>query len=275
MLSTAGLPLTGLSVTGQWMAWTDTTGPTAQGNPGFRTLSGAILEIGQSGVYGNALASTELPAASPWVMLKYVASGAATQYLLVRTASQFVNVTGINNANIAAPVTAGYMPVDVKQTIALTSMADNSIEKSLARVYFATDYLNAAVTSRFASGGTLAAVGSGAITSGSFASGAIDASAIATDAIGAAEFAADAVTEISTAVAALGSGYADDLLGRTLTRGASGGRTVGQSLMSLRNKVTISAGTITVFSNDDSTTEWSGTVATQAVTAIVTSIDPA
>jgi hypothetical protein len=45
--------------------------------------------------------------------------------------------------------------------------------------------------------------------------------------------------------------------------------------MALRNKVSISAGTLTVTSNNDTTTEWTATIATEAVTAIVTSIDPA
>ena len=44
-------------------------------------------------------------------------------------------------------------------------------------------------------------MGTGGITTGSFAAGAINAAAIATDAIGAAELAADAVTEIQSGLA--------------------------------------------------------------------------
>lgn len=51
--------------------------------------------------------------------------------------------------------------------------------------------------------GAVGSVGSGGITSASFASGAINAAAIAADAIGASELATDAVTEIANAVAAL------------------------------------------------------------------------
>lgn len=265
MLSTAGLPLTGLTVTGAWVAWSDTAGPTAAGNPGFRTLTGAIPEIGQSGVYANALASTELPAASPWVMLRYSASGAATQYLLIRTATLFANTTTVDVGAITS-----------------SSFAAGAIDAS--------------------------AIAANAIGASEIADGAIDAGAIATGAIDADALAADAGAEIADAVwdevitsghstdntagltlarlyhatafldakiTTIGSTYADDFLGRTLTRGASGGRTVGQALMALRNKVSIAAGTLTVTSTDDVTSEWTATIATQAVTAIVTSIDPA
>lgn len=245
MLTTAGVVTSGLTVTGKWAAWSDTVGLTSQGNPGFRPLSGAFVESGATGIYGGFLASTELPAASPYVALQFSASGAATQYLLVRTATYFANAS---------------------------------------------------------------TVGAGAITSGSFAAGAIDSSAIAAEAIGASELGGDAVMEIATAfldanivgghgndnsvglslrrmyfatqylnaaILTAGSGYADDFLGRTLDRSGSGGRTVSQALMALRNKVSISAGTLTVTSVDDTTSEWTATIATQAVTAIVTSIDPA
>ena len=430
MLSNTGVPQTGLTVVGDWIAWEDKLGPDAAGNPGFRGLSGSIREIGSSGVYTNALASTELPAASPWVMLRYVSAGVSTQYLLVRTATYFTNVQAftagaittaaftagaIDAAAIAANAigaselatdavdeivdavwdevilsahttdnttgkainrlyfatqyldaavstrstltgaaaadavwdevvlgdhstdnTAGkvqgrlyfatqYLDAAVSSRSTLTGAAaadavwdevilgdhstDNTAGKMAGRVYFATVYLDAAVSSRSApaTGQTVNVVDTGAITTASFAAGAIDAAAIAANAIGASELAADAVNEIADQVwdeviygshqtdntagkvmqrmyhgtdylvasVLSGSVYADAFLGRTLTRGESGGRTVGQALMAQRNKVTIAAGTLTVFSNDDSTTEWTATVATEAVSAIVTSIDPA
>ena len=396
MLSNTGVPQTGLTVTGDWIAWEDKLGPDAAGNPGFRGLSGSIREIGSSGVYTNALASTELPAASPWVMLRYQSAGISTQYLLVRTATYFTNVQAftagaittaaftagaIDAAAIAAnaigaselatdavdeivdavwdevilsahttdnttgkainrlyfatqylqtavstPPTVGaiadavwdevvysghttdgtaglvqqrlyhatdYLDATVSSRGTLTGAqaadavwdevilgdhsTDNTAGKMAGRVYFATVYLDAAVSSRSApaTGQTVSVVDTGAITTASFAAGAIDAAAIAANAIGASELAADAVSEITDAIVPLGSGFADDILGRTLTRGASGGRNVQQALQALRNKVTISAGTLTVYSNNDSTAEWTATVATEAVTAIVTSIDPA
>ena len=314
MVNTGGVTLSGLTVTGTWIAWSDTSdgatpgGATAKGNA-FKTLTGAFPEIAATGVYGGFLANTELPAASPYVMLRFIGTNAATQYILIRTSSWYVNVSGISGSAIQAPVTAGYMPVDVKQTISLTSPTDNSIEKSLSRGYFATDYLNATVSSRSAPG-TAQTVGTllgSSITATSYVAGAIDATAIATNAIGASELAADAVqaivdglldediigfhsednsvgktlariyhaTDYLVASVLSGSRYADDFLGRTLTRGASGGRTVGQALMAQRNRVAISAGTLTVYSTDDTTAEWTATVATEAVSAIVTDINPA
>lgn len=284
MLSTAGLPLTGLSVTGKWVAWADTVGPNAQGNPGFRTLTGGVIELGQTGVYTNALASTELPAASPYVLLSYAASGAATQYLLVRTATFFSNVVTVGAGAItSASFAAGAIDASAvaANTIGASEIADGAIDAAT----FAAGAIDAT------------AIAAGAIDAATFAAGAIDASALAADAV--AEI-SDGVwdeviygahqtdntagkvmqrlyhaTDYLVASVLSGSTYADDFLGRTLTRGASGGRTVGQALMALRNKVSISAGTLTVTSNNDTTTEWTATIATEAVTAIVTSIDPA
>jgi hypothetical protein len=276
MLSNTGVPQTGLTVLGHWLAWADTASPAGQS---LRPLSGAVVEIDTSAVYTCPLASTELPVASPYVLLRFSTAGVATQYLLVRTATLFANVQAVT----AGAITAGSIAADAIGASELAADAvaeiadavwdeviygahnsDNTAGKVLFRQYHATDYLNAAITSRFASNGTLAAVGAGAIDSSSFAAGAIDAAAIAADAIGASELAADGASE-----------YADAFLGRNLHRGASGGRTVGQALMALRNKVSISAGTLTVTGENDTTTEWTAAIATEAVTAIVTSIDPA
>lgn len=447
-LNAAGDPLSGLTVTGQWMAWGDTAGPSQQGNPGFVGLSGLIQEVAKTGVYSVALATTELPAASPYVMLKFTNANAATQYILIRTSSFYANITGINGTNIvapvtagympvdvkqtislsapadnsiekglarayaasnyadiraisgtalAAPVTAGYMPVDVKQTISLTAPADNSIEKSLARSYMAaTNYIDAAVSSRSTlagsqtidqttaiSGATDNSIGKvlsrlyhatayldAAVSSRSAPataqtidqttalSGSTDNSigktlsrlyhatayldaAVSTRSAPATAQTIDQTTALSggtdnsigktlsrlyhatayldaavssrsapatgqtidqtvvisgstdnsigklfsrlyhatayldTAISTAGSTYADALLGRTLTRGASGGRTVQQALQAIRNRVNLTSGTLSVYSNDDSTVEWTASVATQAVTAVITDIDPA
>ncbi len=286
MLSPSGVPQTGLTVIGNWLAWADTARPASQS---LRPLSGSTVEIDTSGIYQCPLASTELPAASPYVLLRFATAGIATQYLLIRTATFFANVQAVtagaitSGAFAAGAIDAAAIATDAIGSAELAAGAvdkiadqvwdevilsahttDNTTGKMAGRLYHATQYLDAAITSRFATGATLAAVGSGAITSGSFAAGAIDAAAIAADAIGASELAADGASE-----------YADAFLGRNLHRGTSGGRTVGQALMALRNKVSISAGTLTVTGENDSTTEWTATVATEAVTALVTSIDPA
>lgn len=55
---------------------------------------------------------------------------------------------------------------------------------------------------------------------------------------------------------------ADRVLGRSLAGGADGGRTVQDALRPLRNKTSISAGTMTVCEEDDSTPAWTAAVAT-------------
>jgi hypothetical protein len=106
------------------------------------------------------------------------------------------------------------------------------------------------------------AIGTGGIAAAAFASGAIDAAAIATDAIGAAELAAGAANEI-----------ADALLARNVAGGSSTGRIVSQALYALRNKVTVAAGTLTVFAVDDTTPSWDAAVTTAAGNPI-TEVDP-
>ena len=303
MVTTAGESKSGLTLTGTWLAW-DSTGGAASGNTAFQNLSGAFPELDATGVYGGFLASTELPAASPFVMLRFTGTGAATQYLLVRTASVSADVTGINGTNIAAPVTAGYMPVDVKQSISLSSPTDNSIEKSLARTYFATQYLQTAVVTPPTAAANADAVWDEVIlgdhstdnTAGKMAgrlyfatqyldaavssrvalSSTLDLSGGTDNTVGKALARSYFATQyLNASILTIGSTYADDVLGRTVTRGASGGRTVGQALMALRNRVAISAGTLTVYSTDDTTAEFTASIATQAVTAIVTDINPA
>lgn len=260
MVNLGGLTISGLTLTGTWAAWADTAGLSTGGNPGFRTLSGAFPEIAATGVYGGFLANTELPTASPYVLLRFTGTNAATQYLFITTASAEANVVGWRGSTPNVLV-SGRMDADV------------------------------------------AVLQTGVISSTTFSAGALDASAIAANAIGASELATDAGAEIADAVwdevitsghgtdntsgltlARLyhatqyltgASDYADSFLGRTLTRGASGGRTVGQALMALRNRLNIAAGTLTVYSTDDTTAEWTATVATEAVSAIVTDINPA
>ncbi len=83
------------------------------------------------------------------------------------------------------------------------------------------------------------------------------------------------IGEIAAAIAAVPTAVenADALLGRTISGGANGGRTVTSALRALRNKTSIAAGTFTVCQEDDSTPAWTATVATAAGDPI-TSIDP-
>lgn len=68
---------------------------------------------------------------------------------------------------------------------------------------------------------------------------------------------------------------ADALLGRSIAGGASTGRTVQQALRALRNKVAISGSTMTVYREDDSTSDWTASVTTDADAKPITTIDPA
>ena len=68
---------------------------------------------------------------------------------------------------------------------------------------------------------------------------------------------------------------ADKILGRAIAGGADGGRTVTQALQALRNKVTRSGSTLTVYAADDSTSSWTATITTDAAAEPVTGVDPA
>lgn len=92
----------------------------------------------------------------------------------------------------------------------------------------------------------------GGIQASSHGAGAIDAAAVSTDA---------------------GQEIADRFLLRSIEAGADSGRSVGQALAALRNRVLISGSTGTVYLNDDSTSMWTFSVATTDAMAI-TEIDP-
>lgn len=66
---------------------------------------------------------------------------------------------------------------------------------------------------------------------------------------------------------------ADAIIGRNVAGGSNGGRTVGQSLARLRNRVVLSGGVLTVYDVDDSTSLWTGAVTTAAGNP-VTEVNP-
>lgn len=73
---------------------------------------------------------------------------------------------------------------------------------------------------------------------------------------------------------ALGA-VADKLLGRAIAGGADVGRTVRQALRALRNKSAVSEGTLTVYQEDDTTSDWTAAVTTDAAAEPITGVDPA
>lgn len=72
---------------------------------------------------------------------------------------------------------------------------------------------------------------------------------------------------------------ADQVLDRDMATGTDSGsttvRTVRQALRTLRNKVSITTGTMTVTKEDDSTSSWTAAVTTTVGASAVTAIDPA
>jgi hypothetical protein len=85
-----------------------------------------------------------------------------------------------------------------------------------------------------------------------------------------------AAANLDTQLGALPSAaaVADKLLGRAVAGGADGGRTVGQALKALRNKVEIAGGLMTIYESDDVTPSWTATVTTAAGNPI-SGVDPA
>jgi hypothetical protein len=88
--------------------------------------------------------------------------------------------------------------------------------------------------------------------------------AMQADVVTASALAADATAEI-----------ADRILGRTISGGADGGRTVTSALRILRNKFTAAATTLTVYAEDDATVAWTSTLSTDAAATPITGSDPA
>lgn len=78
-----------------------------------------------------------------------------------------------------------------------------------------------------------------------------------------------AVGDIPTAVQ-----NADALLARNVAGGSSTGRTVSQALFALRNKVSISGTTMTVYSTDDTTPSWTSALTTDSGALPIIASDP-
>jgi len=81
---------------------------------------------------------------------------------------------------------------------------------------------------------------------------------------------ASVTAAVPTAVA-----NADALLGRNIAGGSSVGRTVKQALRLLRNKVTSSGGTLTIYQEDDVTSDWTAALTEDAAANPIVTIDPA
>lgn len=80
--------------------------------------------------------------------------------------------------------------------------------------------------------------------------------------------------EVGNLAQSVRSQIADDLLRRDIAAGAFGGRSVQDAFRVLRNRVAIDGSTLTVYSEDDSTSAWTASIATASVSPIV-SVNPA
>ena len=119
-------------------------------------------------------------------------------------------------------------------------------------------------------GSVTGAVGSvtGAVTVGTINANAITAASIATDAIDADALATDAVTEIADGILARDIGSGTNAL-TTLNE-----RTVRSALRAVRNKSSIATSTLTVTTENDTTTAWTAAVSSSASADPVTGVDP-
>lgn len=83
------------------------------------------------------------------------------------------------------------------------------------------------------------------------------------------------VLDIPTSAAPSATANADALLGRNIGGGSNGGRTVTQALQTMRNKVTTTGSTLTVYAQDDTTVSWSGVLSTDGAALPIVAVDPA
>ena len=156
------------------------------------------------------------------------------------------------NAVSAAAIATGAIDADAlaANTITAAKIATDAITSAKIAAGAITSSeapnLDAAISTRAAPGDNMG-LSANAVSTTSVATGAIDADALATD----------AVNEI-----------ADGILNRDMSVGTDSGsstvRTVRQALRFLRNRWTSTAGTLTVYKEDDSTTSWTGTLTTDA-----------
>ena len=238
---------------------TNTVGPLA--------IRGAVATIDDVGVLVYVVKATNggltaLPDTACTTNASLVTAGTGTSQISV-SSGQVILQTGTGTGQL--DFTSGIVKANVTQNAgsAITSAA------GIQEVKVASIAANAiTATSIAADAITAAKVADGTIDAATFATGAITADAIAADAIGSSELAATAANEI-----------ADAILDRDMSTGADSGsttvRTPRQALRFLRNKWDISAGTLTVRKEDDSTASWTSSVSTDAAAEPVIGNDPA
>src|SRR3990167_3636688 len=121
------------SGTASWIAWGDTTKPDRWSlQPcAFRNEIYQILNPARS-LFSLQLATTELPAASPYVMVVIEGSNVATQYVLINTATTYATLATITHTGAAVPL---------QMDQAVNSSTANTTGHVLGKMSYATHYL--------------------------------------------------------------------------------------------------------------------------------------
>ena len=121
------------SGTASWIAWGDATKPTLWSlQPcAFRNEVYQILNPARS-LFSLQLATTELPAASPYVMVVIEGSNVATQYVLINTATTYATLATITHTGAAVPL---------QMDQAVNSSTANTTGHVLGKMSYATHYL--------------------------------------------------------------------------------------------------------------------------------------
>ena len=249
----------------------------------FADATSEATEIGTSGLYFLDLTAAEMNGDAVVVQVKTTTTGAKTTPIIMypeEAGDYRAAVTSMGADVLTAAATAADFTTEIQAGLAtsaaLTTVSglvdDLETRLTAARAgYLDNLSLGAVALSTQVDALEAAAIAIEADTQdlqsrvpAVLVAGRIDASvgAMAANVMTAASLAADAGTEI-----------ADAILARNIAGGSSTGRTVTSALRRIRNRVAIAAGTMTVYQEDDTTSDHTAVVTTAAGNPI-TQIDP-
>lgn len=228
-------------------------------NLGFTNVSANVVQIAgsavdttspQLGVRVNNIVAAAVDTTLPQLGVRLVNVAAAA-------VSSTVAQLGVNLVNIAGTAVDTTSPQIGVRLNNIVAAAVNSTTAQLG--VNLVNIAGAAVNSAAAQiGVNVVSIASGAVTSTAFTA----------DAIGSTQLGATAVVKI-----------ADGMLDRDMSVGADNGsttvRTVRQALRFLRNKWSISGGTLTICKEDDTATSWTAAVTTDSTALPIVTNDPA
>ena len=184
------------------------------------------------------------------------------------------SMTQILGTAVSTPATAGILDVNIKNIDNDAASASGTVTFPNATLASTTNITAGTVTTA-TNVTTVNGLAAGVITAASIAADAITDAKVASDVtIASVTGAVGSVTADVTLAAAEENAIADAILNRNVAGGSSAGRLVKEALYALRNKIAISAGTLTVYQTDDATPAFTAAVTTAAGDPI-DSIDPA